>query len=30
MTTGSTVHELANLLKKAGVNRVDVWACARA
>ncbi len=30
MTTGSTVHELANLLKKAGVSRVDVWACARA
>ena len=30
ITTGSTVHESANLLKKAGVNRVDVWACARA
>jgi ComF family protein len=30
MTTGSTVYELAYLLKKAGVNRVDVWVCARA
>jgi len=30
MTTGSTVNELAKLLKKSGVNRVDVWACARA
>ena len=30
MTTGSTAHELARLLKKAGVNRVDVWVCARA
>ncbi|MCL7420572.1 MAG: ComF family protein [Methylobacter sp.] len=30
MTTGSTVNELATLLKKAGVGRVDVWACARA
>lgn len=30
MTTGSTVYELACLLKKAGVNRVDVWVCARA
>lgn len=30
MTTGSTVHELAYVLKKAGVNRVDVWVCARA
>ncbi len=30
MTTGSTVNELAKLLKKAGVNRVDVWVCARA
>ncbi len=30
MTTGSTVHELARLLKKAGVLRVDVWVCARA
>lgn len=30
MTTGSTVHELAGLLKKAGAGRVDVWVCARA
>jgi len=30
MTTGSTVHELASVLKKNGVSRVDVWVCARA
>jgi len=30
MTTGSTVQELASVLKKAGVERVDVWVCARA
>jgi ComF family protein len=30
MTTGSTAHELAYLLKKAGVDQVDVWVCARA
>ncbi len=30
MTTGSTANELAKLLKTAGVNRVDVWVCARA
>jgi len=30
MTTGSTTHELALVLKKAGVERVDVWVCARA
>lgn len=30
MTTGSTAHELAALLKKSGVMRVDVWVCARA
>jgi ComF family protein len=30
MTTGSTTHELAKLLKKSGVRRVDVWVCARA
>jgi len=29
MTTGSTAHELAYVLKKAGVSRVDVWVCAR-
>ena len=30
MTTGSTVNELARVLKKAGAARVDVWICARA
>jgi ComF family protein len=30
MTTGSTVLELARVLKKAGVARVDVWVCTRA
>jgi ComF family protein len=30
MTTGSTVNELAILLKDNGVSRVDVWVCARA
>ena len=30
MTTGSTAHELAYVLKKEGVGRVDVWVCARA
>lgn len=30
MTTGSTVHNIAAMLKKAGVKRVDVWVCARA
>ena len=30
MTTGSTAHELAALLKKEGVGKVDVWVCARA
>ncbi|MGZ8227166.1 MAG: ComF family protein [Methylococcaceae bacterium] len=30
MTTGSTVNELAAVLKKAGVRRVDIWVCARA
>lgn len=29
VTTGSTVNELARLLLKNGVKRVDVWACAR-
>lgn len=29
LTTGSTVNELAKQLKKQGVNRVDVWCCAR-
>lgn len=30
MTTGSTLGECARLLRKAGVDRVDVWALARA
>lgn len=30
MTTGTTVNELAKVLKKSGVQRVDVWVCARA
>jgi ComF family protein len=30
VTTGSTVRELARCLSKAGVERIDVWACARA
>ena len=30
ITTGSTVNELAKLLKSAGVRRVEVWALARA
>jgi ComF family protein len=30
MTTGSTAHEMALLLKRHGVERVDVWVCARA
>ncbi|MDI9819092.1 ComF family protein [Tatlockia sp. PL877] len=30
LTTGSTVNELASLLKKQGVSQVDVWCCARA
>jgi ComF family protein len=30
MTTGSTVNEIAKVLKKSGVSRVDIWVCARA
>jgi predicted amidophosphoribosyltransferase len=30
VTTTSTVNELAHVLKKAGVKRVDVWSIARA
>lgn len=30
MTTGTTVNELAKMLKVAGAERVDIWACARA
>ncbi|MDH5785046.1 MAG: ComF family protein [Chromatiales bacterium] len=29
VTTGSTVYELARSLRRAGVKRVEVWACAR-
>lgn len=29
MTTGSTANEIAMLLKRQGVARVDVWCCAR-
>ena len=29
MTTGATVKELALVFKKTGVQRVDVWCCAR-
>lgn len=29
MTTGSTANELARVLKKQGVIRVDLWCCAR-
>jgi len=30
VTTGSTVNELARVLKQAGAKRVEVWAVARA
>lgn len=30
VTTGSTVNELAKVLRAAGVDRIDVWTCARA
>jgi ComF family protein len=30
VTTGSTVNELARILKRAGIARVDVWSVARA
>ena len=30
MTTGATVAELATTLRNAGVERIDVWVCARA
>lgn len=29
LTTGSTANELARLLKRSGVQRVEVWCCAR-
>lgn len=30
ITTGATVNELARIIKSAGIDRVDVWALARA
>lgn len=30
MTTGHTVNELARIMRKRGVARIDVWTCARA
>jgi ComF family protein len=30
MTAGATLNEVATVLKKAGVQKVDVWVCARA
>ena len=30
VTTGATVNEMARVLVRAGVKRIDVWACARA
>ncbi len=30
VTTGSTISEVARVLRHAGIGRVDVWACARA
>ncbi len=30
MTTGSTMREVASVLKKSGVSRIDLWVCARA
>jgi len=30
VTTGATANELAKALRKAGIKRIDVWACARA
>jgi ComF family protein len=30
VTTGTTVNELAGTLRRAGVERIEVWACARA
>jgi len=29
VTTGATVREMAGVLRKAGVGKVEVWACAR-
>ncbi len=30
VTTGATVNELSRVLRRAGVERVEVWVCARA
>ncbi len=30
VTTGATVNEMARVLRKTGVERIDIWACARA
>jgi ComF family protein len=30
ITTGSTVSELAKVMRRAGVEKIEVWACARA
>ena len=30
VTTGATVRELATMLRRAGADQIDVWACARA
>lgn len=30
MTTGATAAELARVLRRAGVETVEVWVCARA
>jgi predicted amidophosphoribosyltransferase len=30
VTTGATVRELARVMRWAGVERIEVWACARA
>lgn len=30
MTTGATLHAAANVLRRAGVQRIDAWVCARA
>lgn len=29
LTTGSTANEIARILKKSGIKKVDVWCCAR-
>jgi predicted amidophosphoribosyltransferase len=29
MTTGTTMNEISRLLKRAGIQRVDIWVLAR-